>query len=263
MTIKEIKKDAKIRTSGKYVNLIIINILYSLFTFAFSTISSTLETQSELPLLNLIILISLTIISLPFSYGVIVSTIKIVRNEDTSSTEFINTGLKNIGKVWKLLLRTGLKLFIPFILLIISAVWLVFQLFQSAYIGAENSSSMMLLALFAYIASLLFFCFKSLSYSLSYYLLYDNPENSSAEILNKSNELMKNNKWKYIGLTLSFIGWYFLIYFITYIISHFSINAGYIVTFILASILTPYIGASQVVFYEDLKENKSTNLEEL
>lgn len=68
-------------------------------------------------------------------------------------------------------------------------------------------------ALFTFLWSLLLIVpgiIKQYSYSLSMFLLEENPKASWDECHNKSKKLMVGHKWKLFVLDLSFIGWYIL-----------------------------------------------------
>ena len=78
----------------------------------------------------------------------------------------------------------------------------------------------------------------ALRYSMSFYILHDNPDMSGMEALNRSKDMMEGQKGKLFGLYLSFIGWAFLCLF--------TLGIGYLWLF-------PYIKASEANFYEDLK----------
>lgn len=61
--------------------------------------------------------------------------------------------------------------------------------------------------------TLLFFIpgiIKTFSYSMSYYILIDNPNLTANEARKKSMEMMKGNKWRLFCLEFSFIGWLLL-----------------------------------------------------
>jgi uncharacterized membrane protein len=78
----------------------------------------------------------------------------------------------------------------------------------------------------------------SFRYSLSFYIMIDNPEMTASEVINRSKEMMQGQKWKYFVLCLSFIGWYLLS----------------IVTFGIGLLwFIPYVYATQASFYEDLR----------
>ena len=51
---------------------------------------------------------------------------------------------------------------------------------------------------------------KSLSYSMSYFILLDNPDMSANDARKESMEMMDGNKGKLFRIYLSFIGWYIL-----------------------------------------------------
>lgn len=88
---------------------------------------------------------------------------------------------------------------------------------------------------------------KSYSYSMSYYILIDNPDLSSDEARKKSMEMMKGHKWKLFCLDLSFIGWGILC----------------VLTFgILSFWIQPYQECARVNFYNNLiAENSDDNTE--
>ncbi|MDD4564300.1 MAG: DUF975 family protein [Eubacteriales bacterium] len=53
----------------------------------------------------------------------------------------------------------------------------------------------------------------SIRYSMSFYILADNPDIGIMEAINRSKAMMRGNKWKFFCLNLSFIGWAFLCVF--------------------------------------------------
>jgi uncharacterized membrane protein len=78
----------------------------------------------------------------------------------------------------------------------------------------------------------------SFRYSLSFYIMIDNPEMTASQAINRSKEMMQGQKMKYFLLFLSFIGWYLL--------SIITLGIGFL-WFI------PYVYATQASFYEDLR----------
>lgn len=85
---------------------------------------------------------------------------------------------------------------------------------------------------------------KSLSYSMAFYVLADNPQMSAMEALNESKEIMKGHKWEFFVLNLSFILWILL---------------GAI-TFGLAFIyVMPYMRATTANFYNSIKVKTTDN----
>ena len=68
-------------------------------------------------------------------------------------------------------------------------------------------------SLFTVLWSLLFVIpgiVMSYAYSMSFYILKDNPELSANEARKQSIEMMRGNKWRLFCLDLSFIGWVLL-----------------------------------------------------
>ena len=79
----------------------------------------------------------------------------------------------------------------------------------------------------------------SYAYSMSFYILADNPELTANEALTKSKEMMVGHKMDLFVLHLSFIGWYLL--------------SG--ITFGIASIyVIPYVSTTVANFYNSIKE---------
>ena len=98
------------------------------------------------------------------------------------------------------------------------------------------------MAVFTFLWSLLLVIpgiIKAYAYSMSFYILADNPELTASEALAKSQSLMRGHKMELFILELSFIGWFFLI--------------G--LTFGLAAIyVAPYMEATMANFYNSIKE---------
>lgn len=98
-----------------------------------------------------------------------------------------------------------------------------------------------LVGLFTFLWSLLFIIpgiVKSLSYSMSLYILAENKGKGALECINESKNMTDGHKGELFVLALSFIGWILL---------------GYI-TFGIALIwVIPYMNATQANAYESLK----------
>ncbi len=105
----------------------------------------------------------------------------------------------------------------------------------------------LLMGLFIFLWSLLFIIpgiIKSISYSMSFYILAEDPDISALEALNESKRLMDGHKMDFFVLLLSFIGWWLLC----------------IVTFGIAAIYAaPYISATIANFYKSLKPEINAN----
>lgn len=83
---------------------------------------------------------------------------------------------------------------------------------------------------------------KIYSYSMTYYVLHDNPNLSASEAITESRRMMNGYKGKLFCLDLSFIGWFLLS----------ALTLGLLGFYVL-----PYYNAARARFYEALK-NKTT-----
>lgn len=79
---------------------------------------------------------------------------------------------------------------------------------------------------------------KSLSYSMTFYILRDNPELSVNQAIDLSKDMMYGHKYDLFYLYLSFAGWFLL--------SLLTLGIGYLW-------LIPYAQTAQASFYEDVK----------
>ena len=79
---------------------------------------------------------------------------------------------------------------------------------------------------------------KSLSYSMSFYIMAENPEMTPSEVRKASIAMMEGNKWRLFCLNFSFIGWYFLC----------GLTFG-----ILTFWVIPYVQTAMAAFYEEIK----------
>lgn len=78
---------------------------------------------------------------------------------------------------------------------------------------------------------------KEYSYTMAPYILYEHPEMSANQAITESKKLMKDNKWRFFCLGISFIGWAFL--------SIFTCGIG-------SLWLRPYQEAAYAAFYREL-----------
>lgn len=89
---------------------------------------------------------------------------------------------------------------------------------------------------------------KTYAYSMSFYILRDNPEMTQAEARKASIEMMQGNKWRLFCLELSFIGWILL---------------SMLTLGILMFWVAPYMQTAIAAFYEDLKAKNAPAVEEV
>lgn len=243
MVLSDIRKSAREALSGKWGKAILILLAYFLFTFALGFVSGLVE---DIALLSLIVEIATVVVSIPVSFGLIASFIKLKRGEEVKAFDFITYGFTNFAKGWKVAGNMLLKMWLPILLYIIATVVFAFAIsFGLVASAASDSSAFVVIAsivgIILLIASYVYLFISALSYSLSYFIAYDNEAMSGKEVVEESKKMMKGNRGKYVLLQLSFIGWAILSIFTLYI--------GLLW-------LTPYMQVAMVCFYEALKDKK-------
>ena len=101
-----------------------------------------------------------------------------------------------------------------------------------------------LMSIFTFLWSLLLIIpgiIKGISYSMSFYILAENPDMSATDALNESKAIMEGHKMDYFVLTLSFIPWFLLM----------------MITFGLAGIyVVPYMTLTITNFYHNIKRQQ-------
>lgn len=126
----------------------------------------------------------------------------------------------------------------------------IFKGFSAEYFGRSVVTSL-LVSLFSFLWTLLFIIpgiIKSYSYSMTFYILAENPQMSATEAITESRRLMNGHKMEYFILNLSFIPWILLT----------------LVTFGVAAIyVAPYISLTTTNFYQELKLNSTKTIGEV
>lgn len=144
--------------------------------------------------------IALLLIEGPLSLGFVMLAINVIRGCDVK-IETLFDGFKNFGKAFLLALINAIFIFLWSLLLIIPGI------------------------------------IKALSYSMSVYILADNPSIEPNEARKQSMAMMNGHKWRLFCLELSFIGWWILC----------GLTLG-----ILTFWVTPYQQTAVAAFYQDL-----------
>ncbi len=148
------------------------------------------------------------IISGPLGLGMAICYLKLVRGERAEISNMFD-GFKNFMSAFLLNLLNGLFIFLWSLLFIIPGI------------------------------------IKSYAYSMSTYILADNPSTDPNSARLQSIELMRGNKWRLFCLDLSFIGWYIL---------------GILTLGILFLWITPYHSAARAAFYLRILDEKNGNV---
>lgn len=240
MTSSELKAKARESLKGKWGKAALITLVYVIINWVINFI------LGFIPFIGGILV---TIISLPISFGLLVTFMKLKRNEEVTYTDFLSLGFSNFGKVWGVFGNMILKLIIPIVLVVVFIMVMVFSGIGAGVGVAFRSTSattgfsgLIIVGLIVYIVSLIYLMLKSYYYTLSFYILYDNPNKTGKEIVEESQKLMTGNRWSFFWLGFTFIGWA--------ILASFTFGIGMFW-------LIPYMMVTFVAFYESLAGNKN------
>lgn len=244
MVASQIRQEARNSLTGKWGKAALMTLVFFLITFG---INFALGLLSVIPFLAFIARIASYAINVPLSYGLLVSFMKLKRGEDVDYTDFFNTAFSKFSCVWGIVWHTILKMLLLIVLLII---FLFLTAFGASFALISSSSGfgaiLSGIGFIGYLVCLILLIPKSYLYSLTFYLLHDNPNMTSKDIVEKSESLMLGTRWNLFYLGLTFIGWAILSVFTLYI--------GLLW-------LYPYIIVSMIVFYEKIIE-KSNSIED-
>ncbi|MDX5322705.1 MAG: DUF975 family protein [Exiguobacterium sp.] len=118
----------------------------------------------------------------------------------------------------------------------------LFAPFRNSYV--KHVLAPILMGIFIFLWSLLLVVpgiIKSFSYSLTYYLLRDQPELSALEAITESRRLMDGHKMEAFKLVLSFIGWFF--------VGILTLGIGFLFIY-------PYFSTAYATFYESIQQEQ-------
>lgn len=252
MTTSEIKANAREALKGKWGKAALITLVYGIISYIISLVLGFIPVVGSL--------ISL-VITLPISYGIIAVFMKFKRGEEVGYVDFFTLGFEAFSKVWGVFGNILLKMIVPIILVVVAAIIFAFGL------GASASSSMIdayttgtissasvgfsglaIVGILLYFAAIIYAVIKGLYYTLAYNVLFDNPNMTGKEIVEESERLMQGNRWSYVWLGITFIGWS--------ILATLTLGIGYFW-------LMPYMMVSTICFYENLagKSTSTTTVE--
>lgn len=144
-----------------------------------------------------------TLITLPLSYGILVLFLDFARGEKIENSKLFDGYKYGFQRIF----TTGL------LQLIYTVLWYLLLIIPGII--------------------------KSYSYSMTYYILKDNPELKNNAAIEKSMQMMDGHKMDLFLLHLSFIGWAILCLL--------TMGIGFL-------FLIPYMYTAQAHFYEDLKK---------
>lgn len=147
--------------------------------------------------------IALLIIEGPFMFGFAVTALCVMRGKDIK-VDSLFRGFKEMPRPFLLYILNSIFTFLWSLLLIIPGIVMYY------------------------------------AYSMSYYILADNPAMTANEARKKSIEIMRGNKWRLFCLQFSFIGWALLS----------ALTFGILTFWIL-----PYMETAQAAFYEEVAKS--------
>jgi len=245
MSASQLRASARKSLAGKWGKAVLVTLCYLLIMMAIEFI------LGKIPVIGEIVNI---IISVPITYGIITSFVKLKREEELTYIGFLEEGFSNFSKAWGIFGHTALKMIIPIILMIISILLIVVStngvIFSGNMLQGTNLGTFLgmgIVALVVFVISIIYSSVKGLLYILTNFILYDNPNMTSKEIVQESERLMKGNRWRYAWLELTFIGWM--------ILCSFTFGIGLLW-------LIPYLEVTVVCFYEVLSGKDSNEQSE-
>lgn len=97
MSISEIRKEAREALKGNWGKGVCILLAYMLFTFALGFVEGLFE---ESGFLFLLIEIAVIVISMPLSFGLLISFMKLKRGEDVKAFGFLTDGFSRFSRSW-------------------------------------------------------------------------------------------------------------------------------------------------------------------
>ncbi len=234
MIPSEIRKDARESLQGNWGKAACITIAYSIVIFIIGVIMGLFRNNNIIYTLLYAVQI---IITVPMSFGLLISFLKLKRHEDTKAFGYLSEGFSRFSKSWEVFVQILIKMIIPIICIIFTYVLIAVLLISSV-----KSWVFTIIGVSLYIACIVYVVSRGLLYSLAYYIAYDNTDLTAKECVAKSEALMTGNRSNLFLLQLSFIGWIFL--------STFTLGIGFIW-------LLPYIQVATACFYTRLI-NKET-----
>ena len=249
MPPSEIRKDARETLRGKWGKAVCIILVYVALSLIVGFVEGLIGKGK---ILYTIIDLAYLVISIPLSFGLVISFMKLKRDEEVSCFDFFKDGFSRFGKSWGIWFQTFIRLLLPiicFVLIIILMAGLT--IFAKASNGTTVANPMSpvisLISVVLYIATIVYVVSRALLYAIAYNIGYDNPELSSKACVLKSEALMKGNRGNYFLLELSFIGWA--------ILACFTLGIGFLW-------LLPYMQVATVCFYERVAKPEVKKVEE-
>lgn len=204
MFAKDYRNLAWTKLSGKWGTMVLCTLIYSLILGACSSFSamknSNAAPQGVSMIFSFVGSIGSLLLSGPFIIGMSTLALNVSRGKDIK-VEQLFSGFKNYISALALYVINSILVALWSLLLIVPGI------------------------------------IKAISYSMSYFILTDNPNIGANEARKQSMAMMEGHKWSYFCLMFSFIGWILLCI----------LTLG-----ILSFWVTPYMQTAQSEFYHSL-----------
>lgn len=236
MPPSEIRKEAREALKGKCGKVVCIVLAFLALSMLMGFVQGFINEES---IVYTILEVAYVIINVPFSFGLIISFMKIKRNEEVKAWDFIKDGFLRFGKSWGITWHTFIRLLLPVVCLILIVILHLVLFFNGVAVQLGTLFSLLYIVLL--FTTIIYIACRALLYVLAYYISFDNPELSSKECVKKSAKFMKGNRGKYLLLGLSFIGWVVLVIL--------TLGIGILW-------LMPYMQVAVICFYEKIIEQK-------
>ena len=221
MVSSDFRKEARENLSGKWGKAACITLAYVALTLILNFLDKNTEGA-----LNLIISIATFIIEVPLSFGLVMSFLRLSKEETVGAFDFFKSGFENFKRSWSIAWHTFLKMLWPIALVIIAIVLLlvgVGTVWTSALKGNATLSGLGVTGIIAVVlvivASIWMICL-SYYYQLANIIAADNSEMTGKEAVEESRKRMEGKRAKLFFLELSFIGWV--------ILAAFTLGIGYL-----------------------------------
>lgn len=252
----EIRQIARNKLAGNWGKAIAIAAIYIAITYALSYCSTLIgNLTTNTPILKDAATIIFAILLLPLSFGFVSAMVKLLNGKNPAYTTVINDGILNASKAVGIFFRTILKILFPSILVILASVAILYLTAQYFPLSWDTLGGYLILLFFLYFICGIIIAIISLPYALASYALANNNELTSKEAVEQSISLMEGNKWNFVKLMLSFVGWFLLIVLTVAVITNYTPTVIHDLVEAVASIvILPYIISSVAVFYDELND---------
>lgn len=273
MKAKDYRKKAREYLSGKWGIAILSAFLYTAIISLLGELGSLKGDNIALKMISISASLLFWIVMPVLSRGLREVYYRLRKGEEVKATDFLKYGLRSFKRFWGLTGNTLLKLiwYIVSIVVLFVILYITFGLtFFSgtvaisatetsisniAAVGSIGFIYLAVVLIIVIIALYIFAIIKNLYYVLTTYIGLDNHNLTTKEAVNKSQELMKDNRWKYFCLVMSFLGWYILAFVVGGVLKNILPNIFLITNLISVLgtiIINPYMNMSALAFYESL-----------